>query len=283
MDAVCRAILAHVKDSGARVTPAALETWCHRCLGIRRSAARKALRILVEAEVLTYTYQHGCSFVEISFDRPVRIGRHIVLLPAGKHFTPAAGDAVVRLGHGAAFGSGRHPSTRLALEGVEYFMRVFSRGAALTPETCLDIGTGSGVLALAALRLGVGRATGLDIDPCSRFEAAANARLNGLEKRFVISRLAPETIDAAFDIVLANLRPPTLKKLLPAICRCLKQPGAVVLSGFREESEARDVVHSYGRRAMSCIWRKSEKGWQAAVLFRKRPPARLQTGSFEHR
>ena len=105
--------------------------------------------------------------------------------------TPAAGvdpgDIVVNIKAGAAFGTGCHPTTRLALTGLEKVCK--NNLIPIGTENCrvLDIGTGSGVLSIAALKMGLDQGIGLDIDPCARAEAAENAVLNGLSKRLEIS------------------------------------------------------------------------------------------------
>ncbi len=267
MEAIQRTILDFLADGDRRWTPCDLENAVRKRTGHSRRQIRAALRRLVEERRLDYTYLHGCSFIEASFNRPVPVGRHILLLPPGMQPAQAAGKAVIRLAQGAAFGNGRHPSTRLALQGIAHLLRSSGWHCAHGTAECLDIGTGSGVLALAALALGVRRAVGLDIDATSLFEAAANARLNGMAKRFEVMCADLCEVDATFDIVLANLRPPTLKAMLPDICRCLRKRGAVVLSGFRRGEEAVDLLGPYARRGMSCMWCGTEKGWQAFVLF----------------
>jgi ribosomal protein L11 methyltransferase len=267
MEAIQRAILAHIENSRLRVTAAGLERFVRHRLGSSRQDFRRALRDLVEVGAVDYVYLHGCSFIERAFTRPVRIGRRIVLVPHGQRFDSDPGDAVVTLEVGAAFGSGRHPSTRLALEGIEFLLDRPGRENVFSRMCCLDIGTGSGVLALATLIMGVGRAVGIDTDPCSLFEAKANARRNRLESRFKINADNLSQVRGRFDIVLANLRAPTLKMILPDVRRCLKQRGAVLLSGFQEGEEGRWLRDLYGRVRIKCAWRKCEKGWQAAVLF----------------
>ncbi len=283
METIRRMILGYVADSGRRWTPADLERTVRRHLGVNRRDIRRALRSLVEERLLDYTYLHGCSFVEVSFNRPVRIGRHIVLLPAGMRAASAAADAVIRLTPGAAFGNGRHPTTRLALEGIAFLLHASDWRPPHGSAECLDIGTGSGVLALAALAMGVRRAVGIDIESCSRFEARANARLNGMQKRFEILPTELADVDADFDMILANLRPPTLKAILPHVCRCVRQGGAVVLSGFRTGDEADDLLEDYSREGMSCVWRESENGWQSAVLMTKTTFATARSASASHR
>ena len=94
-----------------------------------------------------------------------------MLVPHGLSFTGDPGDVVIRLRHGISFGSGDHPTTRLALRGIEQVF--FETGQLInkSSDSALDIGTGSGVLAIACLLLGVKRAIGIDTDSCARKES----------------------------------------------------------------------------------------------------------------
>ena len=96
-------------------------------LKIRKNRVQRAIRDLVAAGELAYTFEHGRTFLEPSFDRPVRVGERIVLTPPGKEFQPGPGDVVICIAPGASFGGGRHPTTRLALRGVEFALTHFEK------------------------------------------------------------------------------------------------------------------------------------------------------------
>ncbi len=283
MEAIRRAILECIENSRSSVTAAGLEKRVRHRVGTSRKAIRRVVRELVEEGEIAYTYFHGCSFVEKAFRRPVRIGRRMVLVPHELSFDSDGRDIVIRLVHGAAFGCGRHPSTRLALKGIEYLLDGSGWRADAPPASCLDIGTGSGVLALAALLAGVGQAVGLDTDPCSLFDARANARVNRVDNRLKISGDDSRLMRSTFDMVVANLRLPTLKAIYPVVNRCLKQRGAVVFSGFKEGEEGRELCSLYRRGGLKCAWQATEKGWQAVVLFRGEPSSKECPTFFAHR
>ncbi|MDQ1331760.1 MAG: ribosomal protein methyltransferase, partial [Thermodesulfobacteriota bacterium] len=167
-------------------------------LDISRNDLKKAVGKLVTEGELIYSYKHGCSFLEKSFDKPVRISKRIVLAPYRMMFQERPEDVVIRLQHGISFGSGDHPTTRLALKGIEY---VFEEPAFPGNGRALDIGTGSGVLAIACVMMGSISAAGVDTDPCARNEAVENARINRIGNRIEILDTPVENIKGRFSIV----------------------------------------------------------------------------------
>jgi ribosomal protein L11 methyltransferase len=186
--------------------------------------------------------------------RPIRIGRlHIV--PAQTHAEPHA----LRLIDGAAFGTGLHPTTALCLEALQDGMAI------ARPEAVLDVGTGSGVLALAALTMGVPRATGVDIDDEALSVAAENARINGLDERLELIRGGPETIAGTWPLVLANVLSAPLMEMAPALVRRVGHRGQLVLSGIPSSLE-QDVDQAYRRLGMRHVRVTSRGGWIALVF-----------------
>jgi ribosomal protein L11 methyltransferase len=129
----------------------------------------------------------------------------------------------------------------------------------------LDIGTGSGILAIAAVGLGVKKGLGLDIDPCAIAEARDNIALNHLQDRLVISDRKINAIDQIFSMVIANLRYPSLKNFYPQISKLTDPNGWAVLSGFRPH-ERDDLMALYTAEYFKCIWTADEIDWAAAVL-----------------
>jgi ribosomal protein L11 methyltransferase len=129
----------------------------------------------------------------------------------------------------------------------------------------LDIGTGSGILAMAAVCLGVKKGLGIDIDPCAIAEARDNIALNHLQDQLVISNRKIDAIDQDFSMVIANLRYPSLKKFYPQISKLTDTNGWVALSGFRSH-EQDDLMDLYTAKNFECIWTAAEIDWAAAVL-----------------
>lgn len=186
--------------------------------------------------------------------RSIQVGR-IRIDPARR----AAGPGAIRLTDGPAFGTGLHPTTILCLEALTGIVESAS------PEAVLDVGTGSGVLALAALRLGVPRAVGIDMDADALRVAAENARLNELDDRLRLARGGPETLTAMWPLVLANVLAAPLIEMAPSLVQRVAHHGRLVLSGIPRSVE-QDVAHAYRRLGMHHLETKSRDGWIALVL-----------------
>ncbi len=226
---------------------------------------RRALKELAAAGDLSYTQESGITWIEASFDRPVRVSPRIVLAPPDKETNPASGTTRIRIAPGAAFGGGRHPTTRLALRGIDVALATLGKRRLGPQSRVLDVGTGSGVLVIAAVRLGVDSGVGIDLDPCALAEAKANVRLNGLEDRIRVSDGPLAGIEGAFSLIAANLRLPTLIETAPLLARRCRPEGAIVLSGIRPEEE-RELLAVYGRLGFQPSWRESEGGWSGLVV-----------------
>jgi len=255
--------------AGRRQTPADILKALSHPPVFPKTSVQDAIRELVAAGVLAYTAEHGRTFLEPSFDRPVRVSERIVLTPPARDVPPEPRDIVVRLRPGAAFGVGRHPTTRLALRGIEFAL---SRDGAVrrrAGSSVLDIGTGSGVLAIAAVKLGIENGVGLDIDPCAVAEAAQNVILNGLAGRIEIFDRGLERIDGVFSLVVANLRLPTLARLAAPIAALTMPGGALVVSGVQHAEQAA-VFAAYGRQRFECAWSVAEDRWVGLVLNKTR-------------
>lgn len=166
---------------------------------------------------------------------------------------------VLHLVDAEAFGTGRHPTTALCLEALQDTI------AATAPERVLDVGTGSGVLALGALLLGVAHATGLDIDDEALRVAGENARLNGLTTRLHLARGGPESVTGTWPLVLANVLAAPLIEMAPALVRRVGHHGRLVLSGIPRGVEP-DVDQAYRRLGMQRVDVLSRGGWVALVL-----------------
>jgi ribosomal protein L11 methyltransferase len=203
----------------------------------------------------------------LSFNKPVRISDYVVIQPPGHRFKPAPDDVVIRIQPGAAFGGGRHPTTRLSVRAVEYVLKKVRPSWLSADCSVLDIGTGSGILAIVAICLGIKKGLGLDIDPCAIAEAGQNRDLNRLQDRLAIADRKIETIDASYSLVVANLRYPSLKQLYPQMIRLTDGSGWLVLSGFRV-NEMRDLEAVYTGRHFESLWAADEQDW-AAVALRK--------------
>jgi ribosomal protein L11 methyltransferase len=187
---------------------------------------------------------------------PSRVGR-VVVQPAwlARGEDVRAGDVVVTLDPGRAFGDGRHPSTRLALAAL---------AARLQPGgSVLDAGSGSGVLAVAAALLGAGRVLAVDIAPAARAATAANAAANGVAVEVGDDLHA---VEGVWDVVLANIGAAALVALAPVLAPRVAPGGVLVLSGLLV-GQAPAVVRAYDALALAGA-PAVEAGWAAPVLRR---------------
>jgi ribosomal protein L11 methyltransferase len=160
--------------------------------------------------------------------RPMRFGRRLWICPTG--FEPPEPSAVnVVLDPGLAFGTGTHPTTALCLEWLD--------GLDLAGKTLTDVGCGSGILAIAALKLGAALAHGIDIDPQALTASADNACKNRVEDRLSLGYPADEPPPPA-DVVVANILAGPLVELADDILRRLKHGGHLALSGLLADQAA---------------------------------------------
>ena len=258
-------VIATVATSPAKITPAALKKLIFERHGLNHKQTKTVIKDLVISGELTYTYEFGSTFLERSFTKPVRISRYVVLTPPAHPCRSKPQDVVVQIKPGASFGMGNHPSTRLAIKAIEFMLLDNKAIDKRKDRTVLDIGTGSGVLILTAVLGGMDGGIGIDIDSCARVEAAANVKINGLEDRIMISGQAAETIDQRFAMVLANLRYPSLKKLLARLTEITDKRGILILAGLKN-GEMDDLLEVYTRTRFKCLWTDSELGWAGVVL-----------------
>ena len=266
-DRIEKAILERIGASSIRLSPRQLEKILSATYGLDRNHAKTLLKALVARGDLEYTYEFGSTYLVPSFNKPVRISDHVVVKPPGHRFKPDRNDVVVQIRPGAAFGGGRHPTTRLSVRAVDHVLKTIKPDWLNTDCSVLDIGTGSGILAMVAVCLGVRTGLGIDIDRCAVAEAAENVDLNQLHDRLVISDRKIETVDAVYSLVTANLRYPSLKNLYRPIVGFTDTGGQVVLSGFRSH-EMRDLLKLYTGHHFETLWKDEELEWAVIVLHK---------------
>jgi ribosomal protein L11 methyltransferase len=193
----------------------------------------------------------------------MRVGRRLVIRPTWRRHRRAPDDVVLALDPGMAFGTGLHPTTRLCLAGVE---ALADRGL-LSGARVLDVGCGSGILAIAALKLGASRAVGLDTDPIAVEATDANARRNGLVRRVSVREGSLPSGEPPFDVVLANLIAGVLVPLAPALGEELRPGGALLASGIFIDREA-EVRAAFEASGLGVRSRTVEGDWVALEAVR---------------
>jgi len=166
--------------------------------------------------------------------RPMRFGRRLWICPGGQR-APDPDAAIIELDPGLAFGTGTHPTTAMCLEWLD--------AARVEGRTVLDYGCGSGVLALAALRLGAAEACAVDIDPQALLATSENAARNGLQSRLRV--VAAADLGAGeWDVVLANILAGPLVEIAPRLAEHVRPGGVIALAGMLEE-QAEGVARAY--------------------------------------
>ena len=185
---------------------------------------------------------------------PIQIGKRIWVVPSW-HETPTDPNAIcLAVDPGLAFGTGSHPTTHLCLLWLE-------EHANLKNQSLLDYGCGSGILAIAAAKLGCDPVVGTDIDPQAMIAARSNAEANNTAIRFVLpTEDAPElAANTKYDIVMANILANPLQVLAPALVNKMRPGGQIVLSGVLAR-QADEVIATYSQWLNLSVWRESE-GW----------------------
>ena len=193
----------------------------------------------------------------------IRIGRRLVIKPTWRRHRREPDDIVLALDPGMAFGTGLHPTTRLCLAAIESI----ADARTLEGSRVLDVGCGSGILAIAAAKLGASSVVGVDTDQIAIESTEANAARNGLTKQVAARHGSLPTGDTAFDVVLANLIAGLLVTLAPLL-RDELQPGGILLaSGIFVDRET-DVRAAFEAADLTVTGRSAEGEWVALEAVR---------------
>ncbi len=191
-----------------------------------------------------------------AYFKPLRVGEHFVIKPSWEPWEAAAADRIIEIDPGMAFGSGAHPTTKLCLTLLE---RSLHAG-----ERVLDWGTGSGILAVGAARLGAREVVAVDLDPVAAEVAAENVRRNGLDGVIRTSAASIESVpaDPAFDRVVANIVADPIIAGAPEIRRHLRPGGEAIVSGIIDRREA-EVVAALEAAGLTLRETLRDEDWRA--------------------
>lgn len=190
---------------------------------------------------------------------PEKISASIVVKPTWRDYNVTAGEIVLEIDPGMAFGTGTHPTTALCIRLIE---------AHLKPDASfLDVGTGSGILMIAAAKLGAGTLCGVDHDATAVGVARENLRLNGIDRFRLFTGNLVDDVSAAFDIVAANILAEVILDLLPAVRSVLNREGLLICSGI---ITAKKELVSTGLRhhGFEIVESLEEEGWVAIAARR---------------
>ena len=193
------------------------------------------------------------------FYHPLRVGKHILICPSWEDRPAGDGTVKVTLDPGMAFGTGTHETTRLCMTLLEKYVTPASR--------ILDVGCGSGILAIIGLLLGAQRAVGVDIDELAVKVAEENAGRNGVSDRLsLICGDLTEKVEGAYDIVCANIVADVIIRLSKDIRSYMKSGSVLLCSGIIEPRE-QEVLDALSRCGLDHVTTLREKGWIAAAFL----------------
>ncbi|MBV8694686.1 MAG: 50S ribosomal protein L11 methyltransferase [Ktedonobacteraceae bacterium] len=193
------------------------------------------------------------------------IGQHLVIRPSWREYTPKSHEVVLTLDPGMAFGTGLHPTTRMCLEQIEQHVRPAMH--------VLDVGTGSGILALAAAKLAATYVYALDNDSVAVESATSNVAMNGLEERVkvvlgVLNEQEAARMAGKYDLVVVNIIAHVIGLLAPQLARVLAPDGLLIVSGI-VEARLHDALDPLLAQKLEVIDRVMIDDW-IALMLRKR-------------
>lgn len=187
----------------------------------------------------------------------LHVGERIVIQPSWLECTPAADEVVIRLDPGMAFGTGLHPTTRLCLEALESLMQP---GAAV-----LDMGTGSGILAIAAAKLGADHVVAVDNDPVAVQTARDNVSANGVQGTVSVVQGSLGEVSGGYDLLMVNILARVVVEMLQqGLAKRVRCGGILVVAGIIGDQES-DVVVAMEREGLGPVDRQGVGDWVCLV------------------
>jgi len=201
------------------------------------------------------TLQNGGAFSPVDSIR---------IVPWDSEESPAPGTSDIFLHPAHAFGTGLHPSTRLCLQLLKLAAHMDSERSC-GPRAALDIGCGSGILTIAAIRLGAARVLAIEIDPSAVQAASRNIQINGLAHAALVVKTSWHEISGQYDLVLANLVPSVLYKAAPHIAKLLRKQGLLITAGFPLSKNA-EVRGLFAKNGLRLLHECSLDGWGALLI-----------------
>ena len=196
-----------------------------------------------------------------AYYKPIKIGERLVIVPAWEKYTPAEGELIVRMDPGMAFGTGTHETTRLVIKLLE----------AYTKEGCrmLDVGTGSGILAICASKLGAGECRAYDIDPMAVRVANENIKDSGLTNITcdVSDLLRHVDKSRPYDLICANIVADIIIRMTPDVGELMHKDTVLLASGIIME-RSDDVVECFEKHGFRIVERLEENGWCGLAVMK---------------
>ena len=198
--------------------------------------------------------------------KPLKVTPRLVIKPPWEEYLPAPGETVITIYPGMAFGTGRHPTTLLCLQALEQVWDELARLGSPGDWQVLDVGTGTGILALAAARLGA-KVLAIDVDPEAVAAALENVRLNALEKEVWVESTPLAALRRQFALILANLTATDLAHWAEALAGRVLPGGAMVISGFLTQ-DMPAVISRFIQYGLTEAGHLTREEWSAVILRR---------------
>ena len=205
--------------------------------------------------------------------KPILIGQRLLILPAWME-SPEPSRIAIKIDPGMAFGTGTHPTTQLCLELMERAMFDIRKSESGNEYQVIDVGCGSGILSIAALKLGATKALGVDIDAESVKNSRENADTNGVGEELILGVGSVQEIrDGKFEynnapLVVANILAPVIVRLFDAgMADLIEENGAIILSGILQEQE-QNVIEAGQARGLKMNERRQMGDWVALTMSR---------------
>jgi len=187
----------------------------------------------------------------------LRVGQRIVIKPSWQEHQPRPDEVVIELDPGMAFGTGLHPTTRMCLRALEEHLKPGAK--------VLDLGTGSGILAIAAAKLGAGSVLALDNDPLAVRAAQANVQSNGVQDTVTVEPGSLDKATGEFELVLVNILARVIIELADqGLVDRVRPTGLMIAAGIIEEQEA-EVTAALREHGLEIVERRQEKDWVTLI------------------
>ena len=198
-----------------------------------------------------------------AYYKPIKIGEKIVICPAWERYTPAEGEIVIRMDPGMAFGTGTHETTRLVIRLLEKYTKA--------GQLMLDVGTGTGILAICASRLGADLCRAYDIDPTAVRVARENIKDSGLsnvtcDQSDLLKQVSLE--DGQYDLVCANIVADIIIRMTPDVGKYMKDDAVLLASGIIAE-RCDDVVACFEANGFKVVEKLTDNDWCGLAVMKK--------------
>ena len=194
--------------------------------------------------------------------KPIRVSHSIVVKPTWERCTQTGGDIVIDIDPGMAFGTGQHPSTRMCIEAME---DILLHDRSIVNWHVLDVGTGTGILGIAAAKLDAEKVLCVDTDKKAVEIATKNALINNVNQRVVVRQGEITTLAETFDLIVSNITAKSMIKLRPHLTRLLNPHGYLIISGIIEQ-EKNDINEHFPTGSYPLHRLLQEKEWLCFVM-----------------